>query len=335
MHHDPSRNVLYVAEPVAAIARRTRRDGAETQHLLDTAKEKLLAARARRPAPFVDRTRYANWNAMMASALLRAAAVLDDAWAREHALLTLSRLRRESHDDAIAHTPGGVTHLLDDQVHVAAAALDAYETTADASWLEWARALMERVWRDFADQEAGGLFDTGREMSGEGQRGLLPARAKPVQDTPTPSPNGVAGIVCARLHEMTADPSWRDRGETLLRAFAGRPEDLGVHSAAYLLAVDWHLSPATHLVIVGNRSDATADMMHEAALATFAPRRVVRRIGTSGAAAQPLPAPLAAMLDTGRSPRGYACSGTSCSAPADDLESWRDTLGSLPAAVPT
>jgi uncharacterized protein YyaL (SSP411 family) len=335
MHHDPSRNVLYVAEPVAQIARRTRRDATETQRLLDAAKEKLRAARALRPAPFVDRTPYANWNAMMASALLRAAAVLDDAWAREHALLTLSRLRRENErDDAVAHTPGGVTHLLDDQVHVAAAALDAFEATSDVSWLEWARSLMERVWRDFADPDGGGLFDTAREVSGDGQRGLLPARAKPVQDTPTPSPNGVAGIVCARLHEMTGDSFWRDRGDTLLRAFAGRPEDLGVHSAAYLLAADWHLNPSTHLVIVGDDGERTADAMQEAALAAFAPRRVVRRIGTT-AASGGLPAPLAAMLDMGRSPRGYACSGTSCSAPADDLESWRATLASLPAAVPT
>ena len=47
------------------------------------AQDKLRAARARRPAPFVDRTRYTNWNAMMASAMLRAGAVLGDEWARE------------------------------------------------------------------------------------------------------------------------------------------------------------------------------------------------------------------------------------------------------------
>ncbi len=336
MHHDPSRNVLYVAEPISAIAGRTPREAGQTRRLLDAAKEKLRAARARRPEPFVDRTRYANWNAMMASALLRGGAVLDDAWARDHALRTLSRLRRENErNDAVAHTPGGVTHLLDDQVHVAAAALDAFEATGDSSWLEWARSLMERVWRDFADPDAGGLFDSTREVSGDGRRGLLPARAKPVQDTPTPSPNGVAGIVCARLQEMTGDSSWRDRGESLLRAFAGRPEELGVHSAAYLLAADWHLNPATHLVVVGGEGDETANAMHSAALAAFAPRRIVRRIAAPGTAGEHLPAPLAAMLEIGRSPRGYACSGTSCSAPADDLEAWRNTLAMLPATVPT
>ena len=53
---------------------------------------------------------------------------------RDHALLTLELLRRENAEaDAVAHTPGGVTHLLDDQVQTAAAALDAFETTGAAS----------------------------------------------------------------------------------------------------------------------------------------------------------------------------------------------------------
>jgi hypothetical protein len=332
MHHDPSRNVLYVAESVEAIARRIGRDAKETRQLLDAAKGKMRAARASRPAPFVDRTCYASWNAMMASALLRAGAVLDDAWAREHALRTMSRLRRETGEtNLVAHTPGGVTNLLDDQVQVSAAALDAFEATGDPSWLAWAVLLMQRVWADFADPGGGGLFDTA--SASERAQGLLPARAKPVQDTPTPSPNGVAGIVCARLHELTGERSWRERGEALLRAFGGRPEDLGVHSAAYLLAVDWHVNPATHLVIVGDTGDETADAMHAAALAGFAPRQIIRRL-RADAARDRLPAPLAAMIETGVSPRGYACSGTSCSSPAGDLQTWRDTLAALPAAVP-
>ncbi len=94
MHHDPGRNVLFIAEPLEAIATGLGRTLEETRHLLDGAKRKLRAARDRRPAPFVDRTRYTNWNAMMASAMLRAGEVLGDEWARPHALETLSRIRR-------------------------------------------------------------------------------------------------------------------------------------------------------------------------------------------------------------------------------------------------
>ncbi len=328
MHHDPAKNVLFVAETVSGLASRMGRPADEIRATLERAKARLLAARGTRTAPFVDRTRYANWNAMMASAMLRAGFVLGDEDARRHALLTLARLRDERvADDAVAHTPGGVTGLLDDQVQVAAAALDAHEATGDTSWLDWSEQLMDRVWADYWDQEGGGLFDTARDRGAE--PGLLPARAKPVQDTPTPSPNGVAGIVCARLHELTGDARWRERGLALVRAFAGRGAELGLYAAAFLLAIDWLLSPATHLVVVGGAGDAVADGMHAAALAAFVPRRVVQRIAPGVAAARPLPPAMAGMVAAGQAPRGYACTGTSCRAPAETGATWQATLAEL------
>ena len=326
MHHNPGKNVLFIATSVAQLAQRLGRSEEEVALLLHAAQARLRLERGRRRAPFVDRTRYTNWNAMMASAMLRAGAVLIDEWARGHALLTLRRLREESREpDAVAHTPGGVTGLLDDQVQVAAAALDAYEFTGDAAWLQWAERLMERVWRDYGD-EAGGLFDTAR---GQGDRlGLLPARAKPIQDTPTPSSNGVAGVIAFRLRELTARPEWQDRGAALVRAFAGRAAELGLHAASYLLAVDWQLNPATHLAVVGEAHDATAQAMHQAALARFVPRRIVQLVDRRADPGR-LPLPLRGMLATAATTRAFACTGTSCSAPATDLPAWQGTLDAL------
>ena len=328
MHHNPGKNVLFVASTVADIARLRGRPESEIAGLLTSARQRMLEARARRPAPFVDRTRYTGWNAMMASAMLRAGAVLGDAWARDHALATLALARREAPEpDALAHTPGGVTGLLDDQVQTAAAAIDAFETTGESTWLEWAAAIMERVWRDYRDESAGGLFDTARLRGDE--IGLLPARAKPVQDTPTPSPNGVASIVAARLHELTADERWRERGEELIEAFAGRAGELGLHAATYLIAVDWHQGERTHLAIVGPRNDPVADAMHRAALAAFVPRRAIHRVIPEAAGAARLPAALAGMVGVEGGARGYACTGTTCSAPANTLEQWHETLDGL------
>jgi uncharacterized protein YyaL (SSP411 family) len=328
MQHNPSKNVLFVTGPLGAVASRLSRSVAEVEADLARADAKLLAARGARTAPFVDRTRYTNWNAMMASAMLRAGDVFGDTEAREHALRTLGRLRDERiADDAVAHTPGGVAGLLDDQVQMASAALDAYEATAEAEWLDWAVRLMDRVWTDYWDAGAGGLFDTARQRGSE--PGLLPARAKPVQDAPTPSPNGIAGVVVARLHEHTGDSRWRERGEALIRAFAGRAAELGLYAAAYLLAVDWHLSPATHLVIVGEPGDPAADRMHADALATFVPRRVVRRLAPSETVSRALPPAMAGMLAAGQAPRAYACTGTSCRAPAATADAWRATLAAL------
>ncbi len=324
MHHDPARNVLYAAAPLAAIAGRLGYELPVAEGLLRSAEDKLRARRAERTAPFVDRTRYTAWNAMIAAAMLRAGAVLDDAWARGHALQTLERIRAENAEpDAVAHTPGGVTGLLEDQVQTASAALDANEATGDTLWLDWAAAIMERVWRDYRDADAGGLFDRTRESGGEG---LLQSRVKPVEDAPTPSANGVAGLVLGRLAELTGREVWRERAAELLRAFAGRAAELGLHAATYLIALDRHLNAPTHLVVVGPPGHGGADRMHRLALAAYAPRRTVQRLSPDDIGARALPAALAAMVSRSPGPTGYACVGTSCSAPADTESEWRAVL---------
>ena len=56
MPHDPARNVLFTAATAATLAERFGRTPAEMERLLDGIDGKLRAARARRTAPFVDRT---------------------------------------------------------------------------------------------------------------------------------------------------------------------------------------------------------------------------------------------------------------------------------------
>jgi uncharacterized protein len=333
MHHNPGKNVLFVSASLGEIARRLGRDINRVEQLLQSSRAKLLAARSRRTPPFVDRTRYTNWNAMMASAMLRAGMALNDPWAGDHALRTLARLRSESSEpDAVAHTPGGLSGLLDDQVQVAAASLDAYEVTGQVEWLNWSERLMERVWRGYWDETDGGLFDTAPGTSP--QEGLLPTAAKPVQDTPTPSPNGVAGIVLARLHELTGQHHWKERAGALLATFAGRAAELGLHAATYLLGVDWAVNPSYHLAVVGAPDDPVAQEMHRAALETFVPRRVVQRLSPAEVAGGSLPPAMRAMVSQGSTARGYACSGSSCSPPAEDVTSWHGVLDTLRVSVP-
>jgi uncharacterized protein len=222
-----------------------------------------------------------------------------------------------------------VTGLLDDQVQTAAAALDAYEMTGDLSWLQWSESILERVWTDYWDTEQGGLFD---DVSGQAGQGLLSSRARTIQDTPTPSPNGVAAIVCARLHQLTNDAKWQDRGMALLRAFAGRTADLGLYASTYFIAADWHLNPTTHLVIVGELSDELAERMHREALACLVPRRVVHRIAPADIGSRSIPAAIGGMVTRRQQATGYACTGTTCAAPAETQEAWTEALEQLERA---
>ena len=78
MHHNPAKNVLWVA---ATFAEPCRRNSARMKRaralLIARAKGKLLAARRKRhPTPAIDTTIYVGWNAMFVSAYLEAARVL-------------------------------------------------------------------------------------------------------------------------------------------------------------------------------------------------------------------------------------------------------------------
>ncbi len=331
MHHNPSKNVLHLTEPMPGIATRLGLEAAEAARRLHEAEVRLRAARAKRPTPFIDRSRYTGWNGMLAGALIPAAAALDESWGLEQGLRTLERIRREQADPcALAHVPGGVGGLLDDQVQVALAAIEAFEATGESGWLEWSAGIMERVWADYLDPAAGGLFDTASRAG----PGLLPARAKPIQDAPSPSPNGVAALCLARIAEHTQGPEWFARRDALLRAFAGAASGLGIFGSALLAALDWAVRPATHLVIVeGREPDAAtrAGTMHRAALRTFLPRRVIRLVRTADRGEATLAPAIRGMLGDGTVTRGFLCVGAACQLPAEDPAEWRGRLAELVA----
>ena len=99
MHHNPAKNVLHVKQIAGGDGDRNRGAAYESLRALrDAARAKLLAARALRPTPFIDRTLYTGWNAMAVTAYLETARVLRMDPAKEFALLTLDRLLSEAWD---------------------------------------------------------------------------------------------------------------------------------------------------------------------------------------------------------------------------------------------
>ncbi|HET7790875.1 MAG TPA: thioredoxin domain-containing protein [Gemmatimonadales bacterium] len=299
MHHNPAKNVLW---------RRRDPAGDDEWPILQDAMRKLKAARDRRPPPFVDRTAYTGWSAMLASAFLDAGAVLDRPECNTLALKALERIATEAWDER-----AGFRHVVDrdsprgfleDHVHAASAFLDAYEATGVAAWLERAIGVMRYGDRAFADAKLGGYFDLAADATGPA---YLADRAKPVQDAPTPSGNGVAGLVLARLAALTGDPSWRERLDRALRATGGGAADLGLHGATLLRAADWARGDGTRIEVAGPRGDGPACAMHLLALQTYRPRKVVIRKEAGRAAAT-------------------VCVGTTCSLPVATPDALRDLL---------
>src|SRR5262249_43588599 len=96
MHHNPAKNVLFVAMSPEQIAKELNKSEREVQTLLESAKKKMYEARLQRRAPYVDKTIYVGWNAMAISAYLIAARVLDLEEPRRFALKSLDRILAEA-----------------------------------------------------------------------------------------------------------------------------------------------------------------------------------------------------------------------------------------------
>src|ERR1041385_8123898 len=72
MHHNPAKNVLFVRASLDEIGKRMNLPVEAVATLLRSAKEKMYAARLKRPTPYVDKTIYTGWCALCISAHLEA-----------------------------------------------------------------------------------------------------------------------------------------------------------------------------------------------------------------------------------------------------------------------
>jgi uncharacterized protein YyaL (SSP411 family) len=293
----------------------------------------------------VDRTIYAGWNGMMISAFFAASRLPALAGAKEDALRALERILRDAYapGGGFRHAvtaPEGIGGLLDDQVHMAAALLDAFEHTGEPRFLRFAVETMEYVLAQFRSP-SGAFYDVASSDRAPGSSGDSPSVPGglglpyvPAQDAPTPSGNGVAVLALERLAILTSEARYREEAERALRAAAPGHVEQGLFTATLGLALDTHLAPPLHVVVVGARRDDRTRGLHAAALATYRHGTVVQVYDpdeTDGATSR-LPAVVrdgasgraGAVLADG--PRAYACTASECAAPAASPEVLAETI---------
>jgi uncharacterized protein YyaL (SSP411 family)/cytochrome c biogenesis protein CcdA len=219
------RNILHVPESDAAFAAKQRLSLAAWRRELDTARSRLLAARAARPRPHRDDKVLTAWNGLMISAYAVAhratgrADYLDTA--RRTASFALEHLRDRDGRPRVSWrdgTPGG-PGFLDDTAFLVRGLLDLQAADRDPAWLKAAESLTRDAGR-FADA-AGGWFFTADQKD-------LFARPLFLNDMSLPSGNAVMVENLARLSSLTGDLGSLnaanraiDRAATVMRASPG------------------------------------------------------------------------------------------------------------------
>ena len=342
MHHNPAKNVLYIRASLEEISKRLNFPLETVCARLESAKQKMYAARLKRPTPYIDKTVYVSWNALCISAYLEAAKVLGLDAARQFALRSLDRILAQgwNPEDGLGHViaysdaQAGRTKipgLLDDYAFAACACLDAYEATSDLSYFNFARSIVDAMIQRFFDSVSGGFFDTEIVANGNSDSlGVLGIRRKPFQDSPTPAGNPVAAIALLRMHAYTHEPSYRDNAERTLEILAGLAGQYGLFAATYGIAAV-HLSrPHTQVVVVGNNE--VAQDLYRSAVAPFALNKaVIKLTGLENIVSQNLAPALAETIPhlpalSEKTSAAIICSDFSCQPPIANPKELTESL---------
>ncbi len=333
MRHDPARNVLYVAATPAEIARRLSIPVDKVDDLLSSGKKHLKEARDGRKAPAVDRTVYASWNGMMASAALQAAMAFDREDVRAFALKTLDRIWEHlwtpDHGmwHALAEGKRKVRGLLEDHLFLVDAFLAAQTATGDSSWLRKAEEVMTYALKHFWDPEHPGFVDLADDARQDAELSLREIGRRPLEDSPYAGANAVAALCLHHLHALTGNDDYRLHHDELMITFAGDAARNGaLFCGTYFLAAELWLHPRAEVVLLGSRKDPKLQSLEAAARGTYAPGKTILVADQEDTY---VPDPVEHMRNTAEAKAGpvaFVCQGTACSPPTKEPERLRALL---------
>ena len=280
-----------------------------------------LDVRATLPTPYIDRTLYAGWNALMVSALVTRYKITDEQEILEAAIKTfdfLSTALRVSDptavgkdaDESIAQytilyhfsshgNAQGSAGLLSDQTDFIRAAIDLYEVTGDMTYNHMAYNAAEYLLDFLEDTHSGGFYDLRPDPNAIGEL------ARPKKDM---TENAETALVLLRLSQMadSDEARFRQAAERALKLFAQDYANTAYFASSYARAVAALLAPPLHIVIVGDLDDARTHEFQHVAWHISRPGMAVETFTPQAGADLSFP------LAQDGAPRAYVCIGTSC-----------------------
>ena len=298
-----------------------------------------LSVRATLPTPFIDRTVYTNWNALMVSALVARYKITGEAEVLDAASQAYEFLNNELLGDEDEHLlklsgyPDGSTlfeytilyhfyadgkaqgraGLLTDQVSFLHAALDLYEATGNIVYNIEAYEAADFILHFLEDKAEGGFFDIAPDSNAIGDL------ARPKKDI---GEDADAALAFLRLSAMNFSdpPRLRQAAERALKLFAGKYADYGYFSSSYARAVEAAIAPGLHITIVGALDSEQTRALQSAAWGFVAPAKTVETLTPTDAAERG--------LRGSKDGRAYAtvCVGTVCFAPVSDAGEMREQM---------
>lgn len=318
-------NVLYRPLALPRAAERMDMAQEELETMVAEGRQALLARRGERQAPSTDGKVLTDWNALMASGLLRvwrathdpvyldagrdAVLYVLEAMRRDGKLLHVRRAERE-------HVPG----FLADYAFLATAALDLYEATLEPRHLHVARELAEETVERFWSEEQGWFVDA------MGQELFLPVHN--ISDQPVPSGTSVMCELLLRLADLSGNEDYRVPVDRVLEDYCEYMKATPTATGALLSAALRRLSAPQELVLSGTDLSG-AEQLAQVADEHYLPHMVRLGVATVDAEDMARETPLLEGRMPSNQPTAYVCSAGACREPARQPQELRSQLAEL------
>jgi len=324
-------NILHLREPLAETAARLQLTESALREKIAAARGKLFAVREKRVHPHKDDKILTDWNGLMIAALARGAQVLGEWSYLERANAAKAFIFKSLCDKEgrLQHRwregeTGGPANL-DDYAFMIWGLLECYEAAFDPADLQWALVLQSQLDARFRDEANGGYFFT----PDDGEQ--LLARQKEGYDGAIPSGNAVSMLNLIRLGRLTGNKAWENRAEQVGQAFAGMISRMPSGFTMFMNALTQIVYPGCEIVIAGDPAGNDTQEMLKEIRSLYLPNKVL--LLRPPGAPSPNITELAPFTDgmvmlNGRA-TAYVCSGQTCQAPTNDLETLKKLLAPL------
>ena len=293
---------------------------AEDLPLLESAKQKMLAARAKRIRPHLDDKILASWNGLMLGAFARTSIVLGDEKYRAAAEKNLQFIREKLWDEkskTLFHRwrdgERDNVQLLEGHAFLLSGVIEIYEATPEPRHLDFAIELADSMLAHFYDSENGGFWQSTNDSKD------LILRVKDDYDGAEPSGNSVAALALLKLGAITGGKDFTEAAEKTLGLFAHRLQNFPQAMPFMLHALDFSLQEPKRAVIAGKSDSPGFRELLRAAHGVYQPNKIV--LGNNGAVeefARSLPMKNEAVV--------CLCTGNSCQPPTSDASELKRML---------
>ena len=316
---------LYRRDSWRAVAERLYLQPGVAAERLASARARLFAARAERPAPATDDKVLAGWNGLAIHGMASAGLRLDEAdwiesasrataFVRKHMVVD-GRLRSCWHPgstDGRAGPPG----YLEDHANMLLGVLALLSARWRDEDMAFATFLGDELLNRFEDSAHGGFFFTAHDQ----EQVLM--RLKPIADDALPPGNAIAARALIGLGRLAGESRYVEAAERALQWALGFAEQHPAGHCSLLTALE--ASEPAELVIIRGPDEAASEWL-SAGTAGYHPQRAVYAIPYD-AREVPRYLPRLVSADTRARVSAFICTDMRCGAPVTDLAAFKQAM---------